>query len=98
MHTAVMDDIVRQRDAALREAVRAGLAGEVKTAFAKLGDRVMQVERVDLGVETALHWLNLPSRERDSTGVIAPLRPPSMPSRARRWIGFSRRCPPGTQT
>ena len=74
MQTAVMDDILRQRDAALKEAVRAGLAGDVKTAFAKLGDRVMQVEREDLGVETALHWLNLPPEQRAAAGVIAPTR------------------------
>ena len=74
MQTAVMDDILRQRDAALKEAVRAGLAGDVKTAFAKLGDRVMQVERDDLGIETALHWLNLPPELRAATGVIAPTR------------------------
>ena len=74
MRTAVMDDILRQRDAKLKEAVRASLAGEVKTAFEKLGDRVMQVEREDLGAETALHWLNLPRHVRDATGVIAPTR------------------------
>ena len=74
MQTVVMDEILRQRDAALREAVRAGLAGEVRTAFEKLGDRVVQVEREDLGAETALHWLNLPRHVRDATGVIAPTR------------------------
>ena len=74
MQTVVMEEIRRQRDAALKEAVRARLAGEVKTAFAKLGDRVMQIERDGLGVETALRWLNLPPRERAATGVIAPTR------------------------
>ena len=74
MRTTVMGEILRQRDAALKEAVRAGLAGDVKTAFAKPGDRVMQVERDDLGVETALHWLNLPPDQRTNAGVIAPTR------------------------
>ena len=74
MQTAVMDDIVRQRDADLKEAVRASLSGEVKTAFAKLGNRVMQVERGDLGAETALLWLNRSKEERAATGVIAPTR------------------------
>ena len=74
MHTAVMDDIVRQRDAELKAAVKASLAGEVRTAFAKLGGQVMQVERGDVGVETALHWLNLPPEVRAATGVIAPTR------------------------
>ena len=47
MQTAVMDEILRQRDMELKEAVRAGLAGEVKTAFEKLGDRIVQTERED---------------------------------------------------
>ena len=50
------------------------LAGEVGTAFEKLGGRVMQTRREDLGVRTALHWLNLSPERRDATGVIAPTR------------------------
>ena len=50
------------------------LAGEVGTAFEKLGGRVMQTGREDLGVEIALHWLNLSPERRDATGVIAPTR------------------------
>lgn len=44
MRTAVMDEILRQRDREMEEAVRAGLAGDMQTAFAKLDDRMMQVE------------------------------------------------------
>ena len=36
MQTAVMDEILRQRDMELREAVRAGLAGEVRTPAVEL--------------------------------------------------------------
>ena len=74
MQTAVMDDIVRQRDAELKAAVKASLTGDVKGAFAKLGDGIRQVEYGDLGTETARHWLNLPPGEREATGVIAPTR------------------------
>ncbi len=74
MQTAVMDDIVRQRDAELKAAVRASLTGDVKTAFKKLGDNIRQVEYGDLGAETARHWLNLPHEQRAATGVIAPTR------------------------
>ena len=74
MQTAVMDDILRQRDMELREAVRAGLAGEVRTAFEKLGDRIAQVEREDIGREAAERWLSLSPEERAATGVIAPTR------------------------
>ena len=74
MQTAVMDDILRQRDAELKAAVRASLTGDVKGAFARLGDNIRQVEYGDLGAETARHWLNLPPGERAATGVIAPTR------------------------
>ena len=74
MQTAVMDEILRQRDMELKEAVRAGLAGEVKTAFDKLGDRIVQVEREDIGAEAADRWLSLSPEKRAGTGVIAPTR------------------------
>ena len=74
METAVMDEILRQRDMDLREAVRAGLAGEVKTAFAKLGDRVAQVEPDRIGREAAERWLSLTPEQRETVGVIAPTR------------------------
>ena len=74
MTTAVMDDIVRQRDAELKAAVRASLTGDVKGAFAKLGDNIRQVEYGEVGAETARRWLNLPRDLREATGVIAPTR------------------------
>ncbi len=74
METAVMDEILRQRDKELREAVRAGLAGEVKTAFAKLGDRVAQAEPDRIGREAAERWLSLSLEQREKAGVIAPTR------------------------
>ena len=74
MTTAVMDDILRQRDAELKAAVKASLTGDVKTAFAKLGDNIRQIEYGDLGAETARHWLNLSPEQRDRTGVTAPTR------------------------
>ncbi|MCY4487123.1 MAG: AAA family ATPase [Deltaproteobacteria bacterium] len=74
MQTAVMDEILRQRDMDLKEAVRAGLTGEVKTAFEKLGDRIAQVEREDIGKEAAKRWVSLSPEDRAATGVIAPTR------------------------
>ena len=74
METAVMDDIVRQRDAELKAAVRASLAGDVKGAFSKLGGNVRQVGHGEIGTETARRWLDLPPGERERTGVIAPTR------------------------
>ena len=74
MQTVVMDEILRQRDAGLKEAVRASLAGEVKTAFAKLGRHIAQVEREELGATAAARWLALPPEQRAVTGVTAPTR------------------------
>ncbi|MDE0035825.1 MAG: AAA family ATPase [Deltaproteobacteria bacterium] len=74
MKTAVMDEILRQRDRDLREAVRAGLAGEVKTAFEKLGERIAQVDRDEIGADAARRWLSLSPAKRAATGVIAPTR------------------------
>ena len=74
MQTVVMDEIVRQRDADLKEAVRASLAGEVQTAFAKLGGHIAQVEKSELGPDAAARWLQLSPEQRAATGVIAPTR------------------------
>ena len=74
MQTVVMDEIVRQRDAELKEAVRASLAGEVQTAFAKLGGHIAQVDRDALGAHAAARWLGLSPEQRASTGVTAPTR------------------------
>ena len=74
MQTAVMDEILRQRDMNLKEAVRAGLAGEVRTAFEKLGERIAQVDRVDIGAEAAERWLSVSPEQRVAAGVIAPTR------------------------
>ena len=74
MQTAVMDEILRQRDAELKEAVRAGLAGEVRTAFEKLGERIAQVDKADIGAKAAERWLSLSPEQRAATGVIAPTR------------------------
>ena len=74
MSTVVMDEIVRQRDAELREAVCASLAGEVKTAFAKLGGHIAQVDRDAIGTHAAQRWLQLAPEQRAATGVTAPTR------------------------
>ena len=74
MKTAVMDEILRQRDKELKEAVSAGLAGDVRTAFEKLGERIAQVDREGIGADAARRWLSLSAQRRAATGVIAPTR------------------------
>ena len=63
-----MDEIMRQRDADLKEAVRASLAGEVKTAFEKLDDRVSEVPKSELGLEVASRWLKARRRNARRPG------------------------------
>ena len=72
MTTAVMDEILRQKDAELKAAVRASLAGDVRKAFAKLGDRVAEVNPDNLAGAAAARWLKLSAHERENTGLMAP--------------------------
>ena len=72
MKTAKMDEIMRQRDEALKEAVRASLAGEVKTAFEKLGGRIAEAEPDNLAGAAAARWLMLREEAREKTGLMAP--------------------------
>jgi len=72
MKTAVMDQIMRQRDPALKEAVEASLAGDVARAFEKLGDSVAEVKPDNLAGAAAARWLALAPAEREGTGLMAP--------------------------
>ena len=72
MQTAVMDEIMRQRDPALKEAVEASLAGDVKRAFAKLGDNVAEVNPDNLAGAAAARWLALSPEARANAGLMAP--------------------------
>ena len=72
MKTAVMDEILRQKDAELKEAVRASLAGEIGKAFGKLGDRIAEVNPDNLAGAAAARWLKLSAHERENTGLMAP--------------------------
>ena len=72
MRTAVMDQIMRQRDTALKEAVEASLAGDIARAFEKLGDKVAEVNPDNLAGAAAARWLALPPEARERTGLMAP--------------------------
>ena len=72
MTCAVMDEIVRQREPALKEAVEASLAGDVRKAFEKLGANVAEVKADNLAGAAAARWLALPAEERANTGLMAP--------------------------
>ncbi len=72
MKTATMDEIMRQRDPALKEAVEASLRGEVARAFDRLGDNVAEVKPDNIAGAVAARWLRLSQEERENTGVMAP--------------------------
>ena len=72
MKTAVMDQIMRQRDPALKQAVEASLAGDIARAFEKLGDNVAEVKPDNLAGAAAARWLALAPEERGRTGLMAP--------------------------
>ena len=72
MPTAVMDEIMRQRDPALKEAVEASLAGDVARAFDKLGDNIEAVKPDNLAGAAAARWLALSPEERAKAGLMAP--------------------------
>ena len=72
MKTAVMDEIMRQRDPALKEAVEASLAGEIGRAFDKLGDSIAEAKADNLAGAAAARWLALSPEERANAGLMAP--------------------------
>ena len=72
MKTAVMDEIMRQRDPELKQAVEASLAGEIGRAFDKLGSNVAAVKSDNISGAVAARWLGLDDEARANTGVMAP--------------------------
>ena len=72
MKTAVMDQVMRQRDPDLKAAVEASLAGDVKAAFEKLGNNIAEVKPDNLTGAAAARWLKLSAEERERAGLMAP--------------------------
>ena len=72
MKTAVMDEIMRQRDPALKEAVEASLKGDILRAFERLGSNVAEVKADNIAGAVAARWLRLDPEARERTGVMAP--------------------------
>ena len=73
MQTAVMDEIMRQRDPALKEAVEASHRGRHTQAPSRnLGSNVAEVDPDNIAGAVAARWLRLPPEQRENTGVMAP--------------------------
>ncbi len=72
MATAVMDEVLRQKDPDLKEAVARAREGEAGAAMTRLASRVTEHRVEDLGAEAARAWLALGARDRDACAVLAP--------------------------
>ena len=72
MATARMDEILRQRDPDLHEAVVAIREGEPAEAMGRLGDNVHEAEADELGEAAARLWLSLHPEARARTAILAP--------------------------
>ncbi|MYF98129.1 relaxase domain-containing protein, partial [Candidatus Poribacteria bacterium] len=72
MKTAVMDEILRQRDPDLKAAVEASLSGDIKMAFEKLGENIAEVNPDNLAGAAAARWLALSPEKRENAGLMAP--------------------------
>ena len=72
MKTAVMDEILRQRDPDLKAAVEASLSGDIGKAFQKLGGNIAEVNPDNLAGAAAARWLALPPENRKNAGLMAP--------------------------
>ena len=72
MKTATMDEIMRQRDPDLKQAVEASLRGDIARAFERLGSNVAEVKPDNIAGAVAARWLGLSDEGRRNTGVMAP--------------------------
>ena len=72
MATAVMDEVLRQRDATLAAAVAHVREGRPDLALRTLGARVRETDRETLGEAAGATWLALPDQARAETLVLAP--------------------------
>ena len=72
METAVMDEVLRQKDPDLKVAVAHAREGEAAQAITRLDNRVREHHRETLGAEAARRWLALEPEDRARCAVLAP--------------------------
>ena len=80
MRTAVMDEIMRQRDPALKQAVEASLAGEIGRAFDRLGDNVAEVKPDNIAGAAARSTRSRRSSSGPATASAGPAATPASAS------------------
>ncbi|MCY4608619.1 MAG: relaxase domain-containing protein, partial [bacterium] len=72
METAVMDEVMRQRDESLKAAVLHMIDQKPELALEELGPGVLEMDADELGVHAAALWLDLDPQAREATKVLAP--------------------------
>ena len=72
METAVMDEVMRQRDESLKAAVLHMIDQKPELAIEELGPGVLEMDADELGAHAAALWLDLDRRAREATKVLAP--------------------------
>ena len=72
METAVMDEVMRQRDESLKAAVLHMIDQKPDLALEELGPGVLEMDADELGPHAAALWLDLDERAREATKVLAP--------------------------
>ena len=72
MATALMDEVLRQKDPELKTAAGRAREGEPGAAIRELGPRVHEHPREELGPEAGRRWLALSPEERAGALILAP--------------------------
>ncbi len=72
METAVMDEVLRQRNESLKAAVLHMIEGKPDLAIEELGPGVLEMDADELGPRAAALWLDLDRESRKATKVLAP--------------------------
>ncbi len=72
METAVMDEVMRQRDESLKAAVLHMIDQKPELAIEELGPGVLEMDADELGSHAAALWLDLDKSAREATKVLAP--------------------------
>ncbi|MCW9035382.1 MAG: conjugative relaxase [Rhodospirillales bacterium] len=87
MKTLNVDEIVRQKNPELKTAVHAAIAGDIRTAFAKISNNIIEAEEPQkddngkmepgarddaLAAAAFTAWNALPIEARETTGIAAP--------------------------
>ena len=72
MATALMDEVLRQKDPDLKKASGRARAGEPGAAVRQLGPRVHEHPREELGPEAGRRWLALAQENRADALILAP--------------------------